>query len=106
MLADLLVASESDASAVAAQVEKIADLRNEIQWKMIEHFRSVRQLLEPGQLQTFKEVVRRCVSGPGSGDRHGRKPPDVEPGSRRFPGGTPPNQPCDAEDAGEEDEGG
>ena len=106
VLADLLVAPEPDANAVAAQVEKIADLRSEIQWKMIEHFRGVRQLLEPEQLQTFKEVVRRCVSGPGSGDRHGRKPPDGEAGPRRFPGGTPPDQPCDAEDAGKEDEGG
>ena len=73
MLADLLIAPEPDMDAVSAQVEKVAAIRNRIQWRMIDHFLNIRETLQPEQLEAFKGFVRRHISGPGRGGRFGGK---------------------------------
>ena len=70
-LADLLTASELDMDAVSAQAEKVAAARDEIHWQMVEHLLSIREVLEPDQLESFKEFARKVLSRSGRGRRHG-----------------------------------
>lgn len=70
-LADLLTTAEIDMDAVSEQAEKVASVRNEIQWRMIRHLLSVREVLEPGQLESFKEFAGQILSRSGRGRSHG-----------------------------------
>jgi hypothetical protein len=80
-LADLLTVPEVDMDAVTAQADAIAAVRNEIQWRMLEHLLSIREMLEPDQLESFKEFADRVLSHHGPGGRHkGRPPRECEEG--------------------------
>jgi Spy/CpxP family protein refolding chaperone len=74
-LAGLLTAAELDMDAVSEQVEKVAALRNEIQWQMIRHILSIREMLEPEQLESLRDFAGRMLSQSGRGGRHRGKPP-------------------------------
>jgi Spy/CpxP family protein refolding chaperone len=79
VLADLLTASEVDMDTVSDQVEKVATVRNEIQWRMVQHLLSIREVLEPEQLESFKEFASRVLSRSGRGRPHEGKPPKHGP---------------------------
>ena len=79
VLAELLTASEVDMDAVSAQVEKVATVRNEIQWRMVQHLLSIREVLEPAQLESFKEFASRVLSRSGRGRPHEGKSPKHGP---------------------------
>jgi len=70
VLADLLTAPQLDMDAVSRQVEKVAAVRNEIQWRMVQHLLSIRDMLQPNQLESFKEFAGRVLSRSERG-RHG-----------------------------------
>jgi len=78
-LAGLLTASELDMAAVSAQVEKVAAVRNEIQWQMIQHLLSMRDTLRPEQLEAFKNLASRVLGRSGHSGRHSG-PPAVREG--------------------------
>jgi len=83
-LADLLTTVEVDMDAVSEQAEEVATVRNEIQWRMIQHLLSVREVLEPDQLESFKEFAGQILSRSGRGRPHGGRPsrhdlPDRKP---------------------------
>jgi Spy/CpxP family protein refolding chaperone len=83
-LADLLTTAEVDMDAVSDQADRVATVRNEIQWRMIQHLLSVREVLEPGQLESFKEFAGQILSRSGRGRSHGGRPsrhdlPDRKP---------------------------
>ena len=73
-LADLLTASELDMDAVSRQVEKVAAVRNEIQWRMVRHLLSIREVLQPDQLESFKEFAGRVLARSERGRPHGGEP--------------------------------
>lgn len=77
-LAELLTAPELDMQAVSAQVEKVAAVRGEIQWQMIQHILGIREILEPRQLAQLKDFVGRVLRGPGWRGRPGRGPGPAE----------------------------
>ena len=69
VLADLLTACEVDMEAVSDQVERVATVRNEIQWRMVRHLLSVREVLAPDQLESFEDFAGRVLSRSGHGRR-------------------------------------
>lgn len=77
VLAGLLTAPELDMDVVSDQVEKVAAIRNEIQWQMIEHILGIREMLEPEQLESLKEFAGRVLPKSGRGGRHGGGPPRI-----------------------------
>jgi Spy/CpxP family protein refolding chaperone len=85
VLAGLLTAPELDTNAVSQQVETIASIRDEIQRKLIEHILSIRETLEPEQLDSLKEFAGRVLSRSGRGGRHGGGPPDRDGSDHRGP---------------------
>jgi Spy/CpxP family protein refolding chaperone len=74
VLAELITAVELDMGAVSAQADKVAATRNEVHQRMVQHLLSVREVLEPEQLEAFKELASEILSQSGPGRRHGRKP--------------------------------
>jgi len=75
VLAGLLTAPEVDMDAVSDQIEKVATIRDEIQWQMIQHILSIREMLEPEQLESLKDFAGRVLSQSGRGGRHGERRP-------------------------------
>jgi Spy/CpxP family protein refolding chaperone len=69
VLADLITVPEIDMDAVTRQADAVAAVRNEIQRRMLEHLLGVREMLEPDQLEAFKEFASKVLSHSG---RHGR----------------------------------
>lgn len=92
-LADLITAAEPDDAALAAQLEKVGELRNRIQRGVVAHFLEVKQLLGPEQLELFNGMIRRHVflhdgSGKGQGPRrHGGPPHRAGRGPQHRDGG-------------------
>ena len=78
VLAELITAVELDMGAVSAQAEKVAAVRSEIHQRMVQHLLSVRDVLEPDQLESFKELASKILSRSGRGRPHGGKSPDHE----------------------------
>ena len=83
-LADLLTAPQLDMDAVSRQVESVAGIRNEIQWRMVRHLLGIREVLQPNQLESFKEFATRVLSRsegrrPHGGGPAGHGPPGREP---------------------------
>ena len=78
ILAGLLTAPELDMAAVSVQVEKVAAVRNDIQWQMIQHLLSMRETLKPEQLELFKDFASRVLSRAGHSGRHGSAPSERE----------------------------
>ena len=74
-LSDLLLAIEPDRDAIAAQLDKLADLHRQKQEYIVQHFLGLGELLEGDQRETFEETIRgvflRCRPGhPGFKGRH------------------------------------
>ena len=61
-LADLITAPQLDMNAIAEQSGRVATIRNKIQWRMLQHLVSIRRVLEPAQLELYKEFVVRVLS--------------------------------------------
>jgi len=78
VLAELITAIELDMGAVSAQADKVAAARNEIHRRMVQHLLSVRDVLEPDQLEAFKELASEILSRSERDRPHGRKPPGYE----------------------------
>jgi len=75
LLAGVLTASELDGDAVTRQVETVAAVRNEIQWRMVQHLLGIREVLEPDQLESFKEFAGRVLfRSERGGPPHGGRP--------------------------------
>ncbi len=74
-LADLLTAPELDMEAVSAQVRKVAAVRDQIHWRMVRHLMSIREVLRPEQLESFKEFAGRVLSRSEGGRPHRGGPP-------------------------------
>lgn len=70
MLAELLTAAELDTQAVSDQAERVAGVRNEIHQRMVQHLVSMREVLEPDQLESFKDFASKVLSRSGRGGRH------------------------------------
>jgi Spy/CpxP family protein refolding chaperone len=75
VLAELITAVQLDMGAVSAQADRVAAARNEIHQRMVQHLLSVREVLEPDQLEAFKEWASRILSRSGRGRPHRDKPP-------------------------------
>ncbi|MHC4698174.1 MAG: Spy/CpxP family protein refolding chaperone [Planctomycetota bacterium] len=73
-LADLLVAVEPDREAIAAQLDKLADMHKEKQQQVVEHFLRLNELLNDDQREAFAHEIRRIFmrsgKGPPGGGRH------------------------------------
>jgi len=78
VLAELITAAELDIGAVTAQADKVAATRNEVHQRMVQHLLSVREVLEPDQLESFKELASKILSRSGRGRPHGGKSPEHE----------------------------
>ncbi|MGD2110354.1 MAG: periplasmic heavy metal sensor [Phycisphaerae bacterium] len=74
-LADLLMADEPDRDAIAAQLDKLAEMHRTKQSVVVEHVLRFSELLDDDQRDAFEGSVRgiitRCGMGPpGSGKHH------------------------------------
>jgi hypothetical protein len=88
VLTQLMAADEPDREAIAAQVGKIASLREQMDIRVVEHFLIVRPMLDPDQQETLNRMIRRAFSrgGPGRGGLGGPHGPRKGPGhGRRGP---------------------
>ncbi len=74
-LTDLIVTSETDREAIDVQLGRIASLRREIDDRVVEHFLSVKQKLNPDQYEAFNVLISRAFvrgvpGGPGPDGEH------------------------------------
>lgn len=67
VLTELMAASDPDREAIAAQVSKIARLREQLDRRMVEHFLDAKHMLDPDQQGAFNELIRRAFSRGGPG---------------------------------------
>ena len=76
-LTDLIGALEPDRELIAAQLGKIASLREQMDRRVVEHFLDSKSFLEPAQHEMFNKMVRRAFSrgGPGGMGRDGHRGP-------------------------------
>ena len=74
-LTGLMRAAEPDREAIAAQIGEISRLREQMDWRVVEHFLNVKRLLEPAQHEAFNDMIGRAFSrgGPGYGQFGGRR---------------------------------
>ncbi len=76
VLADLLLAKEPDRDAIAAQLDKLAQLHRTKQEQVVEHVLRFSELLDDDQRPAFegsiRQIVRRCGFGPPGFDKHPR----------------------------------
>ena len=82
ILADLLTAAEPDRETIASQVSKLAELREQLDWDLVDHLLDIRHMLKPAQYEAFDEVIRHTLHRGGKG-RHG---PGGPRGLHRGPG--------------------
>lgn len=72
-LADLLITPDPNMETISEQVEQVAAIRDQIQWRIVGHYLTIRTVLEPEQLEAFKDFVRRGLSKYGHGGSFGGK---------------------------------
>ena len=82
ILADLLTAVEPNREAIAAQVNKLAELREQLDCDLVDHLLSIRQMLKPAQYEAFDKVIRHTLHRGGKGHRG----PGGSRGLHRGPG--------------------
>ncbi|MCP4249921.1 MAG: periplasmic heavy metal sensor [bacterium] len=74
-LADLIAAPEPDAEAIEAALVRIAELREQMQRDVVDHFLALKQLLDAEQQESFNKMIRhRLRSYDGHGRGFGGKP--------------------------------
>ena len=69
-LADLMAAAETDAEAIDAQVNTIAEGRQQMLHTIVEHFLEVKAVLAPEQQEEFAKMIRKVLSRGGPGRKH------------------------------------
>jgi len=57
-LGRLLTATEPDKDAIGSQLDKIASLQRQVQQRVVDHLLEEKELLAPGQLKAFNEIIR------------------------------------------------
>lgn len=76
VLADLLLAEEPDRDAIAAQLDKLAQMHRTKQEQVVEHVLRFSELLDDDQRPPFegsiRRIIRRCGLGPPGFDKHPR----------------------------------
>ena len=72
VLADLIAAEKLEREAIEEQLGRIASLRQDTDRRVVEHFVSIKALLEPDQHEAFNDVVRRAFAHDIAG-RHSPK---------------------------------
>ena len=90
-LADLMVAVEPDREAIAAKLDKLAEMHREKQQQIVEHFLRFGELLNDEQREEFELAIRDVVVRFGAGrpgfgkmhSQHGRHGPR---GGKRWHG--------------------
>jgi Spy/CpxP family protein refolding chaperone len=78
-LVTMLMADDADARAIDRQMEVVADLRNQIQFNVIDHYMQMKGLLRPDQLDAFHELIRQAVLQQGKHPRGGRSGNGIQP---------------------------
>jgi len=68
-LADLLTAAEPDREAIAAQVSKLAEFREQLDRDLVDHLLNIRHMLKPVQYEAFDKVIRHTLHRGGHGHR-------------------------------------
>jgi len=76
-LGRLLSASVTDEAAIDSQLDKIASLQRQVQRRVVDHLLEEKEMLAPGQLKAFNEIIRRRVypcggHGPESAAGHSK----------------------------------
>ena len=75
-LADLLLADDPDRDAIAAQLDKLAQMHRTKQEQVVEHVLRFSELLDDDQRPAFegsiRRIIRRCGFGPPGFGKHER----------------------------------
>ena len=76
VLADLLLEQKPDRDAIAAQLDKLAEMHRTKQEQVVEHVLRFSELLDDDQRPAFegsiRQIIRRCGFGPPGFDKHPR----------------------------------
>ncbi len=90
VLADLMMDLEPDRSAIALQLDKIAELQRRVQQAVVDHLLEGKAILSPEQQELFGRHIRRWIhahAGGGPGGGPGRHGPEGKPGHHGPRGG-------------------
>ncbi len=71
-LVQLMTAEQVDAAAIDRQLEMTSDLRNQLQFNVIEYYLDVRKLLRADQMDAFRELIHGAVLQHGKHPGHGQ----------------------------------